>query len=362
MTNAEDHKQSFGDSINASLGDNAKNVIVGKDDQINTGGGAAIQGDANITDGDLVGRDKYEDNSVTTINHNGSIAKLVDTVCGALGIDAIRKVLNAWADGKVMRIQAQANADAKIISLKSEMEVREMDLRKKLDLDMWHRAMNRFEKVELRRQSNREGITLKAFSFLPPSASSEPVNEDWVFAFYEDSQDISDEQMQEVWARILASEVGKPGSFSKRTLQAVKVLSVTEAQLFARCCAFTWNGEDKEDRVFPIINLENEITFPFAPEVNSNSLHILQAAGLLTIAQYRIVHPRNLYHLRYFDSHYLLTLPLEINTFYFSTGQAMFTETGKELSQMVKPEPNREYEQSVIDRWQNEEGVMVEKL
>lgn len=335
-------EQFSADNINAEVGDHAKNVTVGKNNNTSI----------------------YEhyDNSVT-INNNGSIGKLIDTVRSVIGIgnEPISTVLNAWADGQAMKIRAQATADVKRISLKSEMEVRKVDLHENLDLDMWHRAMNRFANVELRRQSNLEGITLKAIPFLPSSASSEPVDEDWVFAFCEHSQDISDEQMQEVWARILAGEVEKPGSFSKRTLQAVRVLSSNEAHLFKRCCPFVWNGEAQEDKVLPIIFTGNEGEPSSRAELTFSDLQILQAAGLMFAGSFSVTHPSNLYHIEYFGNRYLLTLRQQ-KVIQFRVGKALFTDTGKELLQMFKPEPDREYEQNIIEYWRNEEKLAVEKL
>ncbi|MBA4354443.1 MAG: hypothetical protein C0409_07095, partial [Novosphingobium sp.] len=44
------------------------------------------------------------------------------------------------------------------------------------------------------------------------------VGEDWQRKFASFAQDVSEPQMQRVWARILAGEIRKPGSFSYRTM------------------------------------------------------------------------------------------------------------------------------------------------
>ncbi len=46
--------------------------------------------------------------------------------------------------------------------------------------------------------------------------------------------------MQVLWGRILAGEVARPGAYSLRTLQTVKVLSKRDAQLFSQYCAYVW--------------------------------------------------------------------------------------------------------------------------
>jgi len=44
--------------------------------------------------------------------------------------------------------------------------------------------------------------------------------------------------MQSLWARLLASEANQPGTFSKRTIEAVAALSKADAELFTLLCRF----------------------------------------------------------------------------------------------------------------------------
>ena len=69
--------------------------------------------------------------------------------------------------------------------------------------------------------------------------SDEKVNEDWTTRFFNYAQDISDDEMQELWARILAGEVKRPNSFSLRTLELIKNLSKQEAEIFKRIANLT---------------------------------------------------------------------------------------------------------------------------
>ena len=59
---------------------------------------------------------------------------------------------------------------------------------------------------------------------------------DWFMRFYEAAGNISDEEMQRIWAKILAGEVNKPGSFSLETLDVVRNLSKQDADLFTKIC------------------------------------------------------------------------------------------------------------------------------
>ena len=83
-----------------------------------------------------------------------------------------------------------------------------------------------------RSQLNREGILEKAFkeaNSRTDQDASEEIDDDWLFNFAEHASRVSNEQMQSVWARILAGEMFEPGTFSLRTLDILSKLSVNDA-------------------------------------------------------------------------------------------------------------------------------------
>jgi uncharacterized repeat protein (TIGR03899 family) len=121
------------------------------------------------------------------------------------------------------------------------------------------RVTRRTEFQEQKRQSNIESITQKTVGYVEneKEVSEEEVSEDWTNRFFNYAQDISDDEMQELWARILAGEVVRPGSFSLRTLELIRNLSKKEAETFTRIanltitsfnrpCVFKGNGNNDE--------------------------------------------------------------------------------------------------------------------
>ena len=64
------------------------------------------------------------------------------------------------------------------------------------------------------------------------------MDEDWIARFFELAKDVSREEMQKLWGRLLAGEISKPGQFSLRTLEVLRNLSAEEAKLFERACAY----------------------------------------------------------------------------------------------------------------------------
>ncbi len=63
-----------------------------------------------------------------------------------------------------------------------------------------------------------------------------PQDFDWHTRFYEACGNISDEEMQEIWASVLYGEITNPGSYSLRTLESLRNISKEEAILFKKVC------------------------------------------------------------------------------------------------------------------------------
>ncbi|MFN0051000.1 MAG: DUF2806 domain-containing protein, partial [Planctomycetales bacterium] len=59
--------------------------------------------------------------------------------------------------------------------------------------------------------------------------SDESVDDDWLNRWRENAQDVSVEQIQAVWGRILTEEVKSPGSYSIGTLEFLRTISKNEA-------------------------------------------------------------------------------------------------------------------------------------
>lgn len=57
-------------------------------------------------------------------------------------------------------------------------------------------------------------------------------------SFFDYSKDVSNEDAQIIWAKILAGEIAQPGSFYKRTLSVLRDIEAFEAKWFADMCQF----------------------------------------------------------------------------------------------------------------------------
>lgn len=70
------------------------------------------------------------------------------------------------------------------------------------------------------------------------ASDNTPFDFDWFLRFFESAGNVSNEDMQLLWARILCDEYQKRGSFSFRTLELLRNLSKNEGLLFKSCSRF----------------------------------------------------------------------------------------------------------------------------
>lgn len=94
-----------------------------------------------------------------------------------------------------------------------------------------------------RKQVNVAGVAIEAIDAMKALPSPDPspasgtveapqdnIDEDWMNQFVRFAEDASSEQLQQVWGRVLAGEIHKPGSFSRHTLRFIAELDKETAE------------------------------------------------------------------------------------------------------------------------------------
>ena len=193
----------------------------------------------------------------------GGLTKPADTL--------IKKISNAvgvlYEPRQIRRI-AKAKADAALTEAKSKIKI----------TDLHRRAARRWVEEEAQRQKNMEDITAKALSQLNENAKPDSIENDWIVNFFDTCRIVSDNEMQELWSRVLAGEANAPGTYSKRTVNFLSDLDKDEADLFTRLCGFVWVIGD-EGRV-PLIRIETAEIYR-RHGINFDTLSHLASIGLI---------------------------------------------------------------------------------
>ena len=116
----------------------------------------------------------------------------------------------------------------KMLGLASEDEYRPSQA------SIGERSQFRLQKNQILHQLNLETIFSLALNYTPSDVTGEDLDPDWSYQFFQMAEQISSRRMQDLWARILASEIVKPGKFSLRTLAILKQLTQREAQILEK--------------------------------------------------------------------------------------------------------------------------------
>lgn len=160
---------------------------------------------------------------------------------------------------------------------KSEM-IKEI---KKTELsDYKRRAKHRREFEDSMHQLNLESVLSRCAAMIGTQSTPEAIEDDWLSNFFEKAKHVSDDKMQDVWARVLAGEANRAGSFSRRTVNLLNDLDSHDAKSFASLCRFVCvlDGTAQPIIIDPEDDFlsENGVTFESLQHLESlNLIHFL---------------------------------------------------------------------------------------
>lgn len=173
--------------------------------------------------------------------------------------------------------------------------------------------------------------------------SEEKVDEDWITRFFNTIEDINNEHLQQLWAKILAGEIKQPNTYSLRTLELLKNLSFKEAELFSKIGNLS------------IQNYTKTSTFIPSDKKMLEKLNI-NFSDILLLQDLNLIHPQELS----FD---IKKQEKDIHTFLFYGKELIkidlkkdipmnlpiysFTSIGKELINLVERTSNNDYKQEI---------------
>lgn len=184
--------------------------------------------------------------------------------------EAAAKEITAKGDAKILEIHAEAQAKARqIMESPGTSIVGEVDISETVH--------QRIQFQEERRQRNTESVVRQSAEQLGDKEveDSEP-DHDWTARFFDCVQDVSSEDMQRLWAKVLSGEVESPGRTSLRTLDVLRNMTQEDARIFDAISGFV---------IEDFILRDEEYTKEHSALTLSNLLH-LQDCGLMEIGPF----------------------------------------------------------------------------
>lgn len=258
--------------------------------------------------------------SLITVNIDGKpLEKLIEVVSNGIGTLYRPRKIRKEADAQAYAIKVLENAKA----------IAGSDARL-IDAETTERIGQRLVAQEIRRQNNIDSVVEAAsIEMKGKKVSEEPVGDDWATRFFGYVQDVSEEDMQAIWAKILAREIEKPNSFSIRLLNLMSMLSRKEAEVIGNMAQFVVYDYTSHDAY--ILNSKKIENYKF------NDIMLLMELGLLDgSSNLAITLDKN-----EADSINLLLTKKETGLFVSSTKEHMFvhiyklTSLGREIMQLV---------------------------
>ena len=264
---------------------------------------------------------------------------LIEKISGAVGV--------LYEPTRIRR-EARAKADAALIEAESVLEI----------TDLERRAMGRFVHEQTREQKNIEDITTKALPHLSDTANPAAIDDDWLAEFFARSRRVSNQQMQDLWARILSGEANKPESVSKRTLEFVALMDRADAETFSKLCNLSACslGEpivfDTNDAILAKAGLQ------YTDLAHLDSIGLVQLSeGLATFIRQGVGETT---HIEVAGRVLTITIPepKKDKPRNIVFGRLMFTRTGRELRRFVAIEPVDGFYDYCVEHWHKEKYVL----
>lgn len=160
-------------------------------------------------------------------------------------LKACNQLGTAWLEGKTLEIKATSEARAKV----QQSVATKISESGEVPQTYIEHAMEKYAGKIARKRFNLDNILIKARDFLisdkkivtknaeeQHQEASPEISSDWLNTFEDIAENMSSEEMQTRFARILAGEIERPSSFSVRTVKLLSEIDTNTANLFARFC------------------------------------------------------------------------------------------------------------------------------
>lgn len=199
-----------------------------------------------------------------------------------------------------------------------------------------------------RSNTNLINIGAKATKYIDSSKTSEiSMDNDVFWGFIDHAKGISNGEMQELIAKIIAGEYNAPGTYSMSMLQIIKMLGKSELELFEKMCSLLINNDQIPQDLFSLP--ENAKGFMQKLAVDFGSLQLLQSLALFLPNDMArsIENPeKKNFKTVYFDKAIIFSpvTPENVNTLKIDMpGFFGLSPVGKQLLQHLNPEFNNSY-------------------
>lgn len=206
------------------------------------------------------------------------------------------------------------------------------------------RTQERINFQEVRKQLNIENVTAFAAEELrnEPPVTDELLDEDWTTRFFNIVEEVSNEEMQALWGKILAGEIKQPKTYSLRTLELIKNLSKIEAKTFMKVANFAVKSGSSNY----IFKTNDNQLLSKVYDINYGDIALLMEIGLIQpgdFVSYQFLQKPIETQSVFTSGNVVLIVKVKENTPIIQMPVNVFTNAGNELIKLINPNPPFDY-------------------
>ena len=191
------------------------------------------------------------DNPLMNIGDLAEPAKaLIEKIADATGTLYEPKHIVEVAKAQAEAAEIQAEADIKIAKAKAEVAIIQAESEIEIT-DVHRRAAQRWIAEQGQQQAGIENTIIKAIPQLNKDADPHAIENDWIINFFNKNRLVTDDEVQNLWASILAGEANRAGSYSPKALTTLADMNEKGLILFNAFCSLC------------IVYLDDPIAFQF---------------------------------------------------------------------------------------------------
>ena len=288
------------------------------------------------------------------------LGRVTDKVMEALKA-GIGPVLEPWVRSRLASADQEAARGWLEVTKDSGLAIRELEIE-----TLSGRAQIRVRAEEVKQQENREAVaihTLREIGDLAKerriAADPESVGPEWLNRFWRLAQDVTSEDLQSVWGRVLARKTTGAGAISARTLEGLSLLEGWEIEELARiapCVVGTTRHGISSMELITKFSAVNVSEHDYEP-INKRLGHLIGEFDLVHFGGIGLLNVSG-----YFQFSFMVSdgqpLVLGGKRWIMSVGSkkevaaasaAIFSRTGEEILGLIKSEPNEKYVQVMLD-------------
>lgn len=217
------------------------------------------------------------------------------------------------------------------------------------------RTQDRLHFQEAKKQLNIENVTAFAAEELrnEQPVTDEPLDEDWTTRFFKIAEEVSNEEMQALWGKILAGEIKQPKTYSLRTLELIRNLSKNEANTFMKIANFAV----KSGNANFLFKTNDEELLSKTYNINYGDIALLIEIGLIQpgdFVSYQLFQNPNDTQGVFTSGNIIFIAKIKANTPTIQMPVNVFTNAGNELIKLINPNPPFDYLTAVAKSIKNE--------